>query len=76
MRQAHRAGEKLLVDVAGRTAGVIDGLTGQIGGGSYCLRFVADDMAVRYLGVASRSRCPQRFVPAWCPLVKAGCHAP
>jgi transposase len=30
MRQAHLAGEKLLVDFAGRTAEVIDGLTGQI----------------------------------------------
>ena len=30
MRQAHLAGEKLFVDFAGRTAEVIDGLTGQI----------------------------------------------
>src|SRR5260370_551493 len=30
MRQVHLAGEKLFVDFAGRTAEVIDGLTGQI----------------------------------------------
>ena len=30
MRQAHIAGEKLFVDVAGRTSEVVDGFTGEI----------------------------------------------